>query len=341
MIIDYHSHFCPPNCLVLEATSPDGRTQGWYMNPATGEMRVEGRMRRLGSAADQPWGLDAENPLWSLERRVADMDAAGVDVQALSVPPYLCLYEAQADQAWKLSRQANEGMAEAVSGHPRFVGMATVPLQDPPVAARELQYAVGTLGLAGVEVLSRVGSRTLDDPAMTVFWKAVADLDVPVFLHPANTRDPHARPYYLVNIVGNPTETALGAAHLIFGGVLDRFPGLRIVLAHAGGTLPMLLGRWRHGSEVIPELGILAKPIDAYMSNFWFDTVAHDPAMIEFMIRSLGLKMCVGTDYPFDMGDLTPARTLAAIPALSEEQRAAIGATNLFPSRVRLVGAAS
>jgi aminocarboxymuconate-semialdehyde decarboxylase len=339
MVIDYHSHFVPPDCLDFEV-SANGVVRGSRTDTATGEMWVDGRLRRLGAAGDQPWGEAVDNPLWSPERRLEDMDRTGVDVQVMSVPPYMCVYDAPADAAWKLSRRANLGMSAAVRGADRFVGFATVPLQDPPVAARELEYAIETLGLGGVQILTQVGNgRGLDDPTLAVFWKAVADLDVPVFIHPANTLDPHAKRYYLNNLVGNPTETALATAHLVYGGVLDRFPSLRFVLAHAGGTVPALLGRWRHGTDVIPELGTLARPLDDYLSSFWFDTVAHEPKLLDFMLDSLGLQLVVGTDYPFDMGDLDPLRTLAAVPGLSEENRREIAGCNLFRAHTRLAPA--
>lgn len=336
MVIDYHTHFVPPDCLDFEVVTAQGSVHGWKVDTATGEMRVEGRMRRLGAAGDQPWGDAPDNPLWSLERRLEDMDRTGIDVQALSVPPYMSLHEVAADDAWRMSRRANVGMAAAIAGHPRFVGFATVPIQDPPVAARELVYAVEKLGLGGVQLLSQVKGTGLDDPRLAIFWKTVEELDVPVFIHPANSLDPLTKRYYLVNLIGNPTETAQATAHLIFGGVIDRFPGIRFVLAHAGGTTPWLLGRWRHGIDVIPELGILRGPLSDYLRSFWFDTVVHDPAAVEHMVHSLGLQVVVGTDYPFDMGDLDPLATLNAAAGLDESRRAGIAATNLFRPETEL-----
>jgi aminocarboxymuconate-semialdehyde decarboxylase len=330
MVIDYHSHFVPPDCLDFEVVTAEGSVHGWAMDTKTGEMRVEGRMRKLGAVGDQPWGAAGDNPLWSLERRLEDMDRTGVDVQALSVPPYMSLHEVSADDGWKMSRRANAGMSAAIAGHQRFVGFATVPLQDPPIAARELEYAVDKLGLGGVQILSQVNGRGLDDPRLAIFWKTVSELDVPVFVHPANSLDPLTKRYYLVNLIGNPTETAQATAHLIFGGVVERFPKIRFVLAHAGGTVPWLLGRWRHGVDVIPELGILNGPLSDYLRSFWFDTVVHDPASIEFMVRSLELQVVLGTDYPFDMGDLDPVAMLAGVMGLDEAARAAIAGANLL-----------
>jgi len=203
------------------------------------------------------------------------------------------------------------------------------------VAARELEYAVGTLGLGGVQVLSQINGGGLDDPRLAIFWKTVAELDVPVFIHPANSLDPLTRRYYLVNLVGNPTETAQATAHLIFGGVIDRFPTVRFVLAHAGGTTPRLLGRWGHGVEVIPELGILTRPLKDYLRSFYFDSCVHDPALVRVMVRELGLQVVVGTDYPFDMGDLEPRSTLVA-SGLDERELAAIEAANLFATGTNL-----
>jgi aminocarboxymuconate-semialdehyde decarboxylase len=329
MVVDYHTHFVPPDCLAFEVVTAQGTTHGHHYDLENGEMRVEGRMRKLGAATDQPWGDAADNPLWTPERRLEHMDRTGIDVQALSVPPYMALHEVAADDAWRMARRANAGMAAAIAGHERFVGFATVPIQDPPVAARELVYAVEKLGLGGVQLLSRVRDRGLDDPRLAVLWKTIEELDVPVFIHPANSLDPLSKRYYLVNLIGNPTETAQATGHLIFGGVIDRFPGIRFVLAHAGGTVPWLLGRWRHGIDVIPELKILRGPLDDYLKAFWFDTVVHDPAAIAFMVRSLGLQVCVGTDYPYDMGDLDPLPAVEQ-SGLDEAERAAISGANLL-----------
>lgn len=331
MVIDYHSHFIPPDCHEFEVTTSLGQTAGSHVDLATGEMRVDGRLRRLGEAADQPWALDNDNPLWTLARRVQYMDAAGIDVQVLSLPPYMCLYDGPLTQTWKLARHANEQMGEAVKENSRFAGFATAPMQDPPLAAKELRHAVVRLGLSGIQVLSQVGGRSLDDPEFTVFWKAVADLGVPVFIHPLTTSDRHQRRYYLSNLVGNPTETALAAAHLIFGGVLDRFPQLRFVLAHGGGSLPGLFGRWMHGSREIPELGILPRPLETYLANFYFDTITHDARVLDFLIRMVGVdQVVVGTDYPYDMGDLHPLDSLAAASILDDEQRQQITGRQLL-----------
>ncbi len=333
--IDYHAHFIPPECADAEAVTDGGRRIGSRRDLEAGEVWIEGRLRQLGTVGFQPWMQPSPNPLWMLSERVAFLDAAGIARQVLSVPPYLCLYEARPDDTWRLARRLNEAMARATAGHPRFVGFATVPLQEPQTAALELRFAVEQLSLAGVEILTHVGGRHLDEPEFAAFWAAVSELDVPVFLHPHTPPDPARwRRYYMSNLLGNPTETALAVGHLIFGGVIDRFPNLRFVLAHAGGSLPSVFGRWEHGVRELAELRVLQKPLRTYLKSFYLDTVAHDAKNLEFVIRFAGPEnVVIGTDYPYDMGDLQPLKSLSAVPRLGEAALTTIADNVLFKER--------
>lgn len=333
--IDYHSHFIPPDCLQLEYVTERGPKVGLRHDPSSGETWMGGRLRRLGRSAEQPWMLLDDGPLTNISIRENYLDNARIDLQVISPPPYLCLYEIPAGEGWRVTRKINEGIAKAIQGSKRFKGFAAVPLQDPVVAAREAEYAVTQLGLSGVEILTHINGRNLDEPNLSVFWDTVADLGVPIFIHPhAPTDGPRQSRYYMINLIGNPTEVTLAFAHLIFGGVLDRFPKLRFILAHAGGSIPSVFGRWAHGISRIPELRMIRKPLKDYLKYFYFDTVAHDPEILKAMLTLASPEQVVlGTDYPYEMGDWDPVNTLKKVAGLGEPDRDKIAVRNLLTRR--------
>jgi aminocarboxymuconate-semialdehyde decarboxylase len=333
MIIDYHSHFIPPECMDFEITAQSiGRKVGWRYSRETGEIWINGKIRRLGEVAGQAWLLNDESPLWNVSARLPDMNRACIQKQVVSVPPYLCLYELDTGDGWRASRLLNEGIARGIEGADRFIGFATVPLQAPAVAARELEYAVTKLGLRGVEILTHVNGRNLDDISFLPFWEAVAGLNAPVFIHPhAPTDAKRLDRYYFINLLGNPFETATACAHLIFGGVLDRYPGLRFILSHAGGVAPFIFGRWEHGQTCIPECRTPKEPIEYYLKNFYFDTITHRTVALQFLIEMAGAEQVVfGTDYPYDMGDWDPAGSLKKISGLTDSDYDQIANQYLF-----------
>lgn len=254
------------------------------------------------------------------------MDAAGIDLRAVCPPPFALRYEPGAPG---YHRRLNEATARVVAAAAarRFVGLATVPLHRPEAAAAELEDAMGRLGLRGVTVGSGVVlGRELDDPALDPFWAAAERLRALILLHP--TTVPGAErldAYYLRNLLGNPVATAHAAARLIFGGVLDRHPGLRIVLAHGGGALPWIVSRLDHGYRVRPECERTCRePPSAYLHRFYYDTLVFTEEARSFLRRLCGADRVVfGTDAPFDMGDSggaaaadhrTAARLLSGAP---------------------------
>jgi aminocarboxymuconate-semialdehyde decarboxylase len=197
----------------------------------------------------------------------------------------------------------------------KFVGLATVPLQDADLAVRELSYGVKELGLRGVVTGSNVNGRGFDEEAFLPFFEKVEDLGVPVFIHPNNPAGvERVRNYYLANFLGLPLESTIAAAQLVFGGVLDRFPKLKICLSHAGGVLPFLTGRLEHGQGVRPEARThYQHPFSYYLKNFYVDTITFRADTLRFVLEMMPPgHVFTGTDYPYDMADADPVGSVKA-----------------------------
>jgi aminocarboxymuconate-semialdehyde decarboxylase len=275
------------------------------------------------------------NPLpretYDVDLRLEHMDAMGVDRQILSVVPPCTYYGVDPELGLEISRDFNDSLSALTQKYPhRFSCMATVPLQNPPAAATELERAVKA-GHVGVEIGTNVSGRNLDDPSLTVFWDKVALLDVPVFIHPTTVLgiNDRLKDYYLANFIGNPLETTIAAAALIFGGIMERHPGLKILLAHMGGYVPWIRGRWEHGYEVRgePKKNCTGSPENP-IKRFYYDTIIHNADCFEFGVKTLGIDQIIyGTDYPFDMGYLGPAKEIPGLSLLSPEDREKIFST--------------
>ena len=278
--------------------------------------------------------------LYDLDARAALAAEQGIDRQILCLPPFYFAYGAEPELGAAICRAGNDALAAAAARAPQhFATFATVPLQSPRAAVVELRRAVEQLGCWGVEIGSSVAGAPLDDPALDPFWSACCTLGVPVFMHPhhelGGTR---AAAYYLGNLFGNPSETALIAARLIFAGVFERFPQLTMILAHGGGTLAAIAGRLDHGYRVRPETKTIPKPPSAYLAQLYFDIVTHDDALLAYLVERVGPgRVVVGTDRPFDMGIDDPRGTVANIPGLDAAARAAIlgGNARSFLTRAR------
>jgi aminocarboxymuconate-semialdehyde decarboxylase len=270
---------------------------------------------------------DVDDRSWNAARRIEDMDRMGVGLQALSPPPVMFCYWADARATEAFARMQNENVAGVVARHPRrFVGMATVPLQDPALAVKELRYSRERLGLRAVEIGSCPGGRDFDDPELFAFFEACAELDVAVFVHPAAPLVGQERltKYYFPLIVGNPLETAVAASKLIYGGVLERLPRLRVCFAHGGGAFPFTLARLDHGWKVRPEgPAAIPRPPRDYARLLYFDSLTLSAANLRFLVEQFGADhVVIGSDYPFDMGSADPVGAVgeAGLPAAAREQ---------------------
>ncbi len=238
--------------------------------------------------------------------RLAYMDGAEVDMHVLSVSPQTWLYGQEAAIGVAASAIQNDEIARLTKEHPdRFAGIATLPMQAPEKAADELRRAMAKLGLHGAMIASNVGGKNLDDPSFEPVWAAAADLDAFMMIHPGNVAGAdRLRAYYLGNLIGNPLDTTIAAACLIFGGVLERYPKLNFVMVHGGGFIPYQGGRWVHGWQVRlePKVHLKHSP-EKYLNRFRYDTILHSKTALEFLIASAGAdRVFLGSDYPYDMG---------------------------------------
>ena len=320
LTVDFHCHVLTLAAEALVADRPEKRAEPALMLGAVGADSLA-----HNNAVMLP---KAFPKLTRLEDRLADMDTMGVDMQVLSPSPSQYYYWADPDLARQVVRVQNEHIAETCARHPdRLVGLGTLALQHPALAAEQLRDAVKRLGLKGVEISTAVNDFELGARELAPFWSAAEELGAVVFIHPfGTTLGKRLSSHYLSNLIGQPLETTIALSHLIFGGVLDRHPGLKIVAAHGGGYLPSYCGRTNHGHAVRPEAkaGALQKPVE-YLRRIWFDTLVYEPQGLRHLIDVVGAsQLVVGSDYPFDMGHEDPHGLLAATPGLSDEERAAI-----------------
>ncbi|MES5817732.1 amidohydrolase family protein [Streptomyces sp. RG80] len=247
--------------------------------------------------------------------RLAAMDAQGVDVQLVSPSPSHYHYWADEETAEKVYRLAGEATAAHCAQSPdRLRGLGIVPLQHPSLAVRALEDALDQ-GLSGVEISSHAPGRELSDPAYEPLWTRAEERGAILFLHPFGcTLDERLDRWYLSNVVGQPVENAVALSHLIFSGVLDRHPGLKLIAAHGGGYLPTHIGRSDHAWSARSDAGAgCAHPPSSYLKRLWFDSLVHDPYVLRELVRVVGPdRVLLGSDYPFDMGTGDPVGALRA-----------------------------
>lgn len=314
--IDIHAHFFPEAFLSLIASEGPAFGVGCALdNPGGPIITVNGRR-----------GNVLEPKFTDIGRRLAAMDAQGVAVHALSLTAPM-VYWAGADLAVRLSRAFNDACVAAHKARPdRFVGLAMLPMHEPDLALAELERVARLPGIRGVYMATRIGERELSDESFLPVFRRIEALDMPVFLHPVNVVDPKrlAR-FYLTNLVGNPTESAIAASHLIFGEVLDKCPKLVVCLPHGGGSFPYLVGRIHHGWGVRPECRHLLNGPNDYLRRFYYDTVTHSAPTLGYLIDLVGAdRVMLGSDYCFDMGYERPVEVVTAHSGLGDDDRTKI-----------------
>ncbi|MFE6358617.1 amidohydrolase family protein [Streptomyces sp. NPDC057806] len=304
--VDVHAHVLLPEVEALVADLP-GLAQAKALDA-----------RRNGPAAlavSGPMVRERIPLLTDVTARLAAMDSQGVDIQLVSPSPSHYHYWTDEGTAEKLYRLANEATAAHCSAAPdRLRGLGLVPLQHPQHTVRALDHALEQ-GLAGVEISSHAPGRELSDPAYEPLWSRAEETGAVVFLHPFGcTLDERLDRWYLSNTVGQPTENAVALSHLIFSGVLDRHPGLKVLAAHGGGYLPTHIGRSDHAWSARSDAGAgCAHRPSSYLKRLYFDSLVHDPAVLRELVRAAGPgQVLLGSDFPFDMGTQDPVGALRA-----------------------------
>ncbi len=305
--------------------------------PATEMMKAEAE--KVGYAAlsfgsaltkevNQQQLLDIRPKMESLDERLADMDGMGVDIQAISIAPYQYYYWADAEVGRDVSRIINDDLAEAVATHSdRFVALGTIPLQNTELAVAELERCIEELGFKGVEINSQVAGDELSSPRLAPFFAKAEELGAVIFIHTAGFTHPgRFTEHYFINLIGHPVEATLAISHLIFDGVMERHPGLKIVIAHGGGYLPAYAGRMDHAYRARKDVREgLPNPPSEYLKRFYFDTMVFEPDQLEFLIKKYGAEqILLGTDYPYDMGESDPVGLVSRVNGLSEKDYASI-----------------
>ncbi len=319
-IIDIHAHFFPERYLKL--LDEEGGIFGIRLQRAN----PKGLMIEMNGGVQGP----LKPAFTDLGLRLKEMNRKKVDVHALSLTRPM-LYWADGPFGLKLAQAVNDAMAEAHQAFPnRFVGLAILPMQDARLALEELERASRLPGIRGVYMGTNINGRDLSYSDFLPVFERIEELRLPVFLHPINVMGgERLKPYFLYNLLGFPFDTAVAAAHLIFAGILDRFPRLSINLVHAGGAFPYLVGRMNRGYKVSPHCKNIKHKPSAYLHRFTYDTISHDPGALSYLIRLVGAdRVMLGSDYCFDIGYDRPVEVITRLASLSRAGQAKILGAN-------------
>jgi aminocarboxymuconate-semialdehyde decarboxylase len=308
LTIDIHTHIIPEHLPDFKAKYGYGGFISLdHHKPCCARMMIDDRFFR-----------EVQDNCWDPGVRMHQCDKHQVDVQVLSTIPVMFSYWAKASDALDLSMFLNDHIAGIVHAYPkRFVGLGTVPLQDPTLAIRELERCM-QIGLRGIQIGSHVNEWNLNAPELFPVFEAARDLGASVFVHPWDMmgKEKMAK-YWLPWLVGMPAETSLAICSMIFGGVFERLPGLKVAFAHGGGSFPSSIGRIEHGFNVRPDLVAVDNPVNPrhYLDRFYLDTLVHDPHMLDFLVKLMGPeRLALGTDYPFPLGELEPGKLIQSMP---------------------------
>lgn len=261
---------------------------------------------------------EVEQNCWDATVRAKEMDETDVTMQVLSTIPVLFNYWAKPEHGIETARFFNDHIAQCVDLKPdRFMGIGTVPLQDIDLSIREMERCVKELKMPGLEIGSNINGKNLSDPYFAPFWQAAEELGCSIFVHPWEMMGENdMTKYWLPWLVGMPAETARAIASMIFGGVFEKYPNLRVAFAHGGGSFPFTIGRIEHGFNVRPDLVAIDNAINPreYLGKFWIDALVHDPKALEFVVDIMGHeKVCMGSDYPFPLGEHVPGKLIESM----------------------------
>ena len=314
--IDLHTHILPP-------VWPDLRERYGYGDFVRIEHHRPGAARLMIDGAQF---REIPDTCFDPRRRLEECDRHGVDVQVLSTVPVMFCYWARPKDTLDLARILNDQIAATVLSRPkRFVGLGTLPMQDPDLAVGELERCVLELGLAGAQIGTHVNAWNLDRKELFPIFRRAEELGAALFVHPWDMMAAERMPkYWLPWLVGMPAELSLAICSLIFGGVLERLPRLRIAFAHGGGAFPGTIGRIDHGYHVRRDLCAVDNPAAprAYLGRFYVDALVHDPDALRYLLRLIGPeKIALGSDFPFPLGEAVPGRMIETMDDLAPETR--------------------
>jgi aminocarboxymuconate-semialdehyde decarboxylase len=331
MKIDLHTHILPRDWPDLDAKyGYGGFVRLDHYQPCCARMMIGERVFR-----------EITDNVWDPKRRIEECDREKISMQVLSTVPVMFSYWAKPADALDLSRRLNDHIAEVVRKHPtRFAGLATIPLQDPELAARELERCVRELGLRGAQIgthvdanphFGRIDTLNLDNASLQPVWSAAEQLDAAIFVHPWDMLGKERMPkYWLPWLVGMPAETSLAICSMIFGGVFDRFPKLRVAFAHGGGAFPITAGRVEHAFHVRPDLCAIENKSNPrnYLAHgdtaarFYVDSLVHDPHALRLLLKLFGAqRVALGSDYPFPLGEAHPGALVESLDDLSPKEK--------------------
>ena len=319
--IDVHAHILTEEMMsLMRREAPD---IGFTLT----EVDEHAGVLQVGSITQRPFPRGA----WDMDVRLRDMDKAGVDMQVLSNCPQTFLYDREPTLTSVLCTIQNDHIAKTVAEYPeRFLGIATLPMQDPERAVAELRRAVQELGLRGAQIGSHVEGRNLDDPALEPLWAAAEELGAFILVHPQKIAGgDRLKSFYLKNLIGNPLDTTIAAASLVFGGVLERYPNLKFCFAHGGGFMPYQTGRMNHGWDVRPEgKQFLKERPEVSIRRLYFDTLLHFEPALRYVVETFGADhVLLGSDYPFDMGMTDCVRQVRALEVPAADRETILGLT--------------
>lgn len=298
--VDIHTHILPRHI-------PDFRAAFGYGGFVTLDHQSNGTARMM---RDGVFFREIDANCWDPEVRLAECDVSGIAIQVLSTVPVMFSYWAKPEDGATVARALNDDLAVTVAAHPsRFVGLGTLPMQDPDLAIAELERCL-QLGLTGVQIGTHINDWNLNDPEVFAVLEAASSLGAPVFVHPWDMMGTDRMPkYWLPWLVGMPAETSLAISSAIFGGVFDRLPNLRMAFAHGGGSFPGTIGRIQHGYDVRPDLCAIDNEHGPrhYLGRFWTDSLTHDEDALRSLVSLIGAdRVALGTDYPFPLGESVP-----------------------------------
>lgn len=308
LTIDIHTHILPENIPNFKEKFGYGKFISLeHHKPCCAKMMKDGEFFR-----------EVEANCWDPETRMKECDDQHVHVQVLSTVPVMFSYWAKPKDTLEVSRFLNDHIAEIVSTFPkRFIGLGTLPMQDAKLAIEELRRSK-EIGLRGIEIGSNINQKNLSDPDFFPIFEACQDLDMAVFVHPWDMMGSQdMQKYWLPWLVGMPAESSRAISSLIFGGVFERLPKLKVAIAHGGGAFPATVGRVEHGFNVRPDLCAVDNEVNPkdYIGKFWLDSLVHGQRMLDYIIDLWGPdKIALGTDYPFPLGELEPGKLIHSMP---------------------------